>query len=1127
MAFQLTLTPATTNGGSGLSSTEVMVNENVPEGTILARIEGLPEETTPANFNIVVEEDAGGRFEIWYGNGSLDGINFQTAWWFRVKPGGGGAQQLDYEDEEWGIFGAFYTDLTFKFYPAGGGPLQHQGVFGVGLNDDAVETISNISIAATAQSVQPEGNAGTKEYIFTVTRDDGTDAASVNWSVAGTGVSPASASDFLNGVFPSGRVDFDAGETTKEIRVTVVGDTMPEANETFIVTLSNPTNANIAIGTAQGTIQDDDGPANTPPAAPAGTFQIDERSAENALVATLPATDDDGQAVTYTFQGGGTTSADGRFKIVGNTIQVANGAIEVAADETQVYALVASDGQATTAGNIEITVKNVNRAPTAPAGAAAVAEGTAGNQTLITLAAVDADGQAVSYTFQNPQAGSNGLISADGRFKIVGNTIQTNGTVADVAADTPLTYAVVADDGSGGANATAAGNVTITITNDDAAALPVVAFTGTTAITQAEGTSAAGFTEYVYTLTRTGDDLSETSTVDWTLSGTGITAADVESLTGTATFAANAPTAEIRVRVRQDASFEGDETFTINLTAGTNAEISPVNNTATGTITDDDAEDVPGNEAPTITVDLEHATTNTWDTAPSVSPFKDIVTIADADSTNLTLRISFNGTHGTLENADMATDVSAPDVFDVITYTFVGNADQLNAILRGLKFNPRDGYPNVGEDLETGFRIEVSDGENTDTDEAVHVLAHVSDNAFPIINLDNGTGSWTVLDTQGGVFAFKGLTFVDSDDLTVEIRFREANGTLIVPDGLGDFFDPDQVLRTAGGDIIYTFAGTAAELRVVMDLLRFDAATHANATAGSVEDTILTVKVMDGQHGTDGTTETIHVHSIAAKAGFTTFIAPRELSTLPGTKVGDLTAEDTEHHAFSYEIVLANGTVTDTDGRFKIGADGKSIEVANGFLLDYEQARSHTVKLKVTVADGDDDPTNNLTFLQDVTINVADWSAEKTSGSTANDYFVGGAGKDTLYGGAGNDKLNGGAGKDVLKGGAGKDIFIFKTKLKSSNVDKISDFSVKDDSIWLDNKIFTKLGKGSATKPGKLKKDFFVIGNKAKDANDYLIYDSKTGTLYYDKDGSGAAKAVAFATLSKNLKLTEKDFFVI
>jgi len=313
----------------------------------------------------------------------------------------------------------------------------------------------------------------------------------------------------------------------------------------------------------------------------------------------------------------------------------------------------------------------------------------------------------------------------------------------------------------------------------------------------------------------------------------------------------------------------------------------------------------------------------------------------------------------------------------------------------------------------------------------------------------------------------------------------------------------------------------------VMDLLRFDAATHANATAGSVEDTILTVKVMDGQHGTDGTTETIHVHSIAAKAGFTTFIAPRELSTLPGTKVGDLTAEDTEHHAFSYEIVLANGTVTDTDGRFKIGADGKSIEVANGFLLDYEQARSHTVKLKVTVADGDDDPTNNLTFLQDVTINVADWSAEKTSGSAANDYFVGGAGKDTLYGGAGNDKLNGGAGKDVLKGGAGKDIFIFKTKLKSSNVDKISDFSVKDDSIWLDNKIFTKLGKGSATKPGKLKKDFFVIGNKAKDVNDYLIYDSKTGTLYYDKDGSGAAKAVAFATLSKNLKLTEKDFFVI
>ena len=99
---------------------------------------------------------------------------------------------------------------------------------------------------------------------------------------------------------------------------------------------------------------------------------------------------------------------------------------------------------------------------------------------------------------------------------------------------------------------------------------------------------------------------------------------------------------------------------------------------------------------------------------------------------------------------------------------------------------------------------------------------------------------------------------------------------------------------------------------------------------------------------------------------------------------------------------------------------------------------------------------------------------------------------------------------------------------KSANRDAISDFSAKDDSLWLDNKIFTKLGKaGSVTKPAALNKGFFAL-DKAKDTNDYLIYNRKTGVLSYDADGSGAkVKAVEIAVLKKNLALTYKDFFVI
>ena len=134
----------------------------------------------------------------------------------------------------------------------------------------------------------------------------------------------------------------------------------------------------------------------------------------------------------------------------------------------------------------------------------------------------------------------------------------------------------------------------------------------------------------------------------------------------------------------------------------------------------------------------------------------------------------------------------------------------------------------------------------------------------------------------------------------------------------------------------------------------------------------------------------------------------------------------------------------------------------------------------------------------------------------------------SITGNGGANRIAGGLGNDQLGGGTGKDVFVFDTKPhKSTNADRILDFSVKDDSVWLENKIFKKLGtKGSEKKPAKLAKDFFAL-DKAKDANDHLIYNKKTGKLFYDADGSGKAKAVEIATLSKKLKMTEKDFFVI
>lgn len=134
----------------------------------------------------------------------------------------------------------------------------------------------------------------------------------------------------------------------------------------------------------------------------------------------------------------------------------------------------------------------------------------------------------------------------------------------------------------------------------------------------------------------------------------------------------------------------------------------------------------------------------------------------------------------------------------------------------------------------------------------------------------------------------------------------------------------------------------------------------------------------------------------------------------------------------------------------------------------------------------------------------------------------------TITGNGGANRIGGGYGKDTLKGGAGKDTFVFNTKLsKAGNLDKIVDFSVPYDSIQLDNATFKKLGKGTSAKPGKLNAKFFKLSTQRQDKDDYLIYNKATGILSYDADGSGSGKAIEIAILSKKLKLTYADFFVI
>ena len=137
--------------------------------------------------------------------------------------------------------------------------------------------------------------------------------------------------------------------------------------------------------------------------------------------------------------------------------------------------------------------------------------------------------------------------------------------------------------------------------------------------------------------------------------------------------------------------------------------------------------------------------------------------------------------------------------------------------------------------------------------------------------------------------------------------------------------------------------------------------------------------------------------------------------------------------------------------------------------------------------------------------------------------LTGNAFNNTVVGNAGTNIINGGGGNDVLTGG-GSDTFLFNTVPHAAvNLDRITDFNVAADTIKLENLIFNALG----TTVGTLAANKFFKGAAAHDADDRIIYNAATGALIYDSNGIAAGGAVQFATLAKNLAITNADFVVV
>lgn len=120
-------------------------------------------------------------------------------------------------------------------------------------------TADSLAISAASASLS-EGATGSTPFTFTVARTgDTSTTTTVLYRVSGSGTSAATAADFVGGQFPASSLTFLPTETSKTITINVQGDTATESNETFQVTLSQPSGlTRITQASAVGTILNDD-----------------------------------------------------------------------------------------------------------------------------------------------------------------------------------------------------------------------------------------------------------------------------------------------------------------------------------------------------------------------------------------------------------------------------------------------------------------------------------------------------------------------------------------------------------------------------------------------------------------------------------------------------------------------------------------------------------------------------------------------------------------------------------------------------------------------------------------------------------------------------------------------------
>lgn len=443
-----------------------------------------------------------------------------------------------------------------------------------------------------------EGDTGPTDAIFTVTLSAAsTQTISVNYFVSPVPLLLTAATKGADVEDVSGTVTFAPGETTKTISIPIKGDLIDEVDQPFFVVLTTPINAVISHGKGLGTILDND----APPTLTIHDVAVAEGTQSQSIAelrVSLSGPSEKPITVQFACEDG-TATSEVDYHGFSSTMEINPGTVEKTIfvsvifdntfepDET-FFVNLSNPTNATIADGLgQATIINDDPQPTIAIASSSRIEGAQGTSGIA----------AFDVTLSNPsyQAITVSFATANGNATAGSDYIATSGTLTFDPGETtkPIAVEVLGDNIdeivetflvnlSSPTNATiAAAQGVGTILDDDGPTISI----GSVSVTEGN----TGFTDAVFPITLSAPSVQDISVRCSTTSGTATSNSDFLALFGfSVLIPAGATSGTVTVRVRGDLVIENDEQFTVTLLNPSNATIATGQDTATGTITNDD-----------------------------------------------------------------------------------------------------------------------------------------------------------------------------------------------------------------------------------------------------------------------------------------------------------------------------------------------------------------------------------------------------------------------------------------------------------------------------------------------------------------------------------------------------------